>query len=60
MRIGIVLLPQPRWREDAVARAAEAGSTEVVAHRPRARGVCAGDEAALEEVAARPPQLRAL
>ena len=44
--------------EDAVGRAGELGFTDVVVHWPRADGVYAGDEAVLEEVAARLPALR--
>ena len=44
--------------EDIVARAAALGFTDVIAHWPREGGIYAGDEAVLEEVAARLPGLR--
>ena len=44
--------------EDAVGRAAELGYTDVVSHWPREHGLYAGDEAVLDEVAARLPALR--
>ncbi|MEE6295781.1 LLM class flavin-dependent oxidoreductase [Georgenia wangjunii] len=44
--------------EDMVGLAGEAGFTDVVVHWPRANGVYAGDEAVLEDVAARLPALR--
>lgn len=43
--------------EDAVARAAALGFTDVIAHWPREQGVYAGDERVLREVAARLPSL---
>ena len=46
--------------EEGVARAAAYGFTDVVVHWPRAEGVYAGDEATLEEVAARLPELHAV
>jgi alkanesulfonate monooxygenase SsuD/methylene tetrahydromethanopterin reductase-like flavin-dependent oxidoreductase (luciferase family) len=45
--------------EDAVARAAELGFTDVVSHWPREHGLYAGDERVLDEVAALLPSLRA-
>ncbi|MDD9206977.1 LLM class flavin-dependent oxidoreductase [Georgenia sp. 10Sc9-8] len=44
--------------EDMIGRAAELGFTDVVVHWPRESGVYAGDEAVLEELGARLPQLR--
>ena len=44
--------------EEAVGRAAELGYTDVVSHWPREHGLYAGDDAVLDEVAARLPTLR--
>jgi alkanesulfonate monooxygenase SsuD/methylene tetrahydromethanopterin reductase-like flavin-dependent oxidoreductase (luciferase family) len=44
--------------EDIVSRATGLGFTDVIAHWPREGGIYAGDEAVLEEVAARLPGLR--
>lgn len=44
--------------EDAVGRARELGFTDVVAHRPRERGIYAGSEAVLEEIGSRLEALR--
>jgi len=43
--------------EDAVARAASLGFTDVIAHWPRAEGIYAGDESVLRDVAGRLPSL---
>lgn len=44
--------------EDAVGRAAQLGFTDVISHRPRERGLYAGSEAVLDEIASRLPGLR--